>query len=427
MSFPNPDDQELDPTAPGPALAPPRISGADPAPILLEPNRPRQFYRSSGAADVFRRSPSPDAYRPEEWLASTTPRFGATTDGLSHLPDGRWLRDAVGAAPEAWLGPDHVDRYGDDVGMLVKLLDAGERLPVHVHPSDRFARSHLGSRHGKTEAWIVLGAGGAGGAGGARGAGGAGGAGVWLGFRHDQDADELARWVASQDTAALLGALNHLEVTPGDAIVVPAGTPHAIGPGVFCVELQEPTDLSLNLEWDGFAVPDGTEGQLGIGPDEVLACVARAALSAADVDRLRTTVRPGVTASPTVDLLGPDAAPYFRASRLRPQPEVAVDASFAVLVVTRGAGRIDTESGARIDLRRGDVILMPWAAGPSRIGGDVEIVRCQPPRPAARSGRGAGSDDRPNDGARTDPGDRPNHRAGTGAGDPFDPEEPRHA
>ena len=38
-------------------------------------------------------------------------------------------------------------------------------------------------------------------------------------------------------------------------MVVPAGLPHAIDPGVFPVELQEPTDFSVLLEWEGFA-PD---------------------------------------------------------------------------------------------------------------------------------------------------------------------------
>ena len=32
---------------------------------------------------------------------------------------------------------------------------------MHVHPDRSFAVSHLGSRHGKTEAWVVLGTSGA--------------------------------------------------------------------------------------------------------------------------------------------------------------------------------------------------------------------------------------------------------------------------
>jgi hypothetical protein len=41
--------------------------------------------------------------------------------------------------------------------VLVKLLDAGERLPVHAHPDRAFALRHLDCRNGKTEAWVVVG------------------------------------------------------------------------------------------------------------------------------------------------------------------------------------------------------------------------------------------------------------------------------
>ena len=74
------------------------------------------------------------------------------------LPDGRLLRDAVAEHAGSWLGAAHVARFGADPALLVKLLDAGQRLPVHCHPSDEFAAAHFGSRYGKTEAWIVVGA-----------------------------------------------------------------------------------------------------------------------------------------------------------------------------------------------------------------------------------------------------------------------------
>src|SRR3712207_7675257 len=45
---------------------------------------------------------------------------------------------------------------------------------------------------------------------------------------------------------------------PGDAIFVPAGTPHAIGDGVLIVELQEPSDMSVLLEWEGFRSEEHT-------------------------------------------------------------------------------------------------------------------------------------------------------------------------
>ena len=78
--------------------------------------------------------------RPEEWLGSTTTRFGEERSGLSELPDGRLLRDAVTADPLGWLGQTHLDAFGESTELLVKLLDLDQRLPVHFHPDKAFAR-----------------------------------------------------------------------------------------------------------------------------------------------------------------------------------------------------------------------------------------------------------------------------------------------
>ena len=86
-----------------------------------------------------------------------------------------------------------------------------------------------------------------------------------------------ARWVDAQDHDALLGALNPVAVSAGDAVFVPAGVPHAIGDGILIAELQEPTDLSILLEWDGFGIADEQAATLGLGWDVALASVERSA------------------------------------------------------------------------------------------------------------------------------------------------------
>jgi hypothetical protein len=45
-----------------------------------------------------------------------------------------------------------MERFGADTRLLVKLLAAGQRLPVHAHPHVSFAAEHLGRAHGKAEA-----------------------------------------------------------------------------------------------------------------------------------------------------------------------------------------------------------------------------------------------------------------------------------
>src|SRR5437763_359315 len=83
-------------------------------------------------------------------------------------------------------------------------------------------------------------------------------------------AGEALQGLSTLPSGELVDAVHTREVRPGDGILVPAGTAHFIGEGVLLTELQEPTDLSILLEWDGFAVDGDAEGHLGLGFDVAL-------------------------------------------------------------------------------------------------------------------------------------------------------------
>ena len=292
-------------------------------PIRLPANQPPQFYRGGAAIAALRGAGAGAEFGPEDWVASTTTLYGQPRNGLTALPDGRLLRDVVTADPETWLGTKHVARFADSTALLVKLLDAGQRLPVHFHPSDAFARRHFDSHFGKTEAWIVIGTSGD-------------DPRVYPGFRETVPPATVGEWVREQDSAAMVGALNSVAVSPGDTVYIPAGLPHAIGAGVFVVELQQPTDFSLTIEWRDFlAAPE--KGHLGIGFDTALGALDTGARDPETIIKRTAGARES-----TVDLLVPGAAGFFRADRLRPAPTLALDPSFAVLVVLDGAGALRT-------------------------------------------------------------------------------------
>ncbi len=305
----------------------------------LPANQPETFYRGAGRIAAFRTGPAlPD--RPEDWVGSVTSRFELAPAGLSTLSDGRVLAEAIAADPRWWLGPDRTD-----TGVLVKLLDAGQRLPLHVHPDRRFATTHLASPYGKTEAWVIVSA--------------RPDAFVHLGFARDVAGDELAGWVAGQQTEEMLAATNRIPVAAGDAILCPAGLPHAIGDGILLVEVQEPTDFSVLLEYESFGLPDG---HLGLGYDLALQCVDRAAWSPARLDGLR---------GHGSRLLPETADEFFTAHRLHGDDHLA--AGFGVLVVVSGEGRLTGEQDD-LPLRRGDTLLIPYAAGPLRLDGALEAI-----------------------------------------------------
>ena len=339
------------------------------SPIVLPPNQFHRFYRGGARIDALRGVPAGDDGRPEDWVGSTATAFGHPTEGLSRLEDGRVLRDLVAADPDAFLGPQHARRWGSDPALLVKLLDAGERLPVHYHPGRRFALERLGLPFGKTEAWIILEA--------------QPGSAVHIGLKEPVDGRTVRGWIERQDPEEMLAALHRVPVAAGDALLVPAGTLHAIGEGILLLELQEPTDLSVLLEFERFHMSGGAE-HLGLGWEAALEALSREPTGPGDLAARRNGDRP-----PAVEPLLPDAAaPYFRAERVRPHAGPAeLEPSFAVLVVQDGEGTLRTQHGDELALRRGVTALVPYAAGRTTVEGTVDAIRCLPPAPDAEEGR----------------------------------------
>lgn len=344
---------------------------------LLPVNQFDHFYRGGDRIGALRHGPG-GPQRPEEWIGSTTARFGLAPQGFSRLPDGRLLIEAIEADPEAWLGPDHVARYGASTEVLVKLLDLDQRLPVHLHPNRAFSRTHLGLAHGKTEAWYVIDA--------------PAGAQVGVGFKEPMTLDQVSAWVADRDSDALLSALRTRTVGPGDAMLVPAGLPHTVAAGVFVLELQEPTDLSILLEWQGFAVDGAKDGHLDLGFETALQAVDLAAVSDDDLDRLVLT-REAIDGAGLASAFPAQADPYFRAHRFDAATgPVGIDAGFAIVVVLAGQGVLASPSGS-LQVARGDVVLVPYVLGEYALHGDGHTGRpslsgvvCRPPAPDAMTG-----------------------------------------
>ncbi len=116
--------------------------------------------------------------------------------------------------------------------LLVKLLDANRWLSVQVHPDDEYALAHEQDL-GKTEMWVVLHA--------------EPGAELILGLRRGVDP---ARFQQALAEGQIESCLHRLQVHQGDVIFVPAGTVHALGPGLIVAEIQQASDTTYRLyDW----------------------------------------------------------------------------------------------------------------------------------------------------------------------------------
>jgi mannose-6-phosphate isomerase len=326
-------------------------------PIALPANQPPgRFYAGGDRIAAFRGTGRADPATPEDWIGSVTAVRGESPAGLTTLPGTAvLLRAAVERDPVGWLGPDHAARWGADPRLLVKLLDAGQRLPVHAHPDDAFAAARLGAAHGKAEAWYVLGAGT-----------------VHLGLREDVDRGGLDGLLRAQDRAALLALLNVVELGPRSSVLVPPGTLHAIGEGMLIAEVQQPEDLSILLEWAGFDIDGAAQGHLGLGFDLALQAVDVRALPP---ERLAGLVRRDIAPGRA---LVPEADRWFRLDRVTGGGELP--SGFAVIIGEEGELALDTDA-ATTRVARGTTLVSPAAAGRLRFRGEGSALVARPPAP----------------------------------------------
>ena len=224
--------------------------------LFLEPNRVWRTYRGGKKLDLMEGKEEPkDSHFPEDWIGSTTHavnkgREHLTEEGLSKVK----VKDAIltlkelcEKEPNALLGPHHFERYGTDTQFLLKYLDSAIRLHIQCHPTIPFAQKHLNSNSGKTEAYVILsirdyvkdpy---------------------IYMGFQHPPEKADFKRMIEEQDSEAILACFEKIPIKPGDVFMVPGGMPHAIGEGVFMIEIMEPTDFAVRIEFErgGYKLPE---------------------------------------------------------------------------------------------------------------------------------------------------------------------------
>jgi mannose-6-phosphate isomerase len=296
------------------------------------------------------------------------------------LPDGAAvvLKDLIEAHPQLMLGEKHVSRLGADLGVLCKLLDSAMRLPVQCHPDAAFARQHLGSNFGKTEASLILAT---------RSIDGVSPY-MLLGFREGVTEAEFRRVVQAQDIPAQIASLNRVQVQPGEVYLVSAGTPHALGPGVFMIEIQEPTDLVVNTEYV-FCGLQRTEAQcyLGLGFDLGMRCFNHQAMGEEYVSRHRLSPRTlrDSRAGLEESLIGPEHTPCFGMDRVTVRDRVTDRdrGSCYIGIVIEGQGRL-AGPGCDLPLQAGTTFFVPAAsehtAYEAAAGQTLRLVKCLPPR-----------------------------------------------
>jgi mannose-6-phosphate isomerase len=278
-------------------------------------------------------------------------------EGSSAVRGGGTLHALLAGHSEALLGQGVATAPGGRFPLLLKFIDAQQALSVQVHPDD--AEAEPKGDAGKTEAWVVLEAG--------------DDARICRGFRPGVTAERFAAAVhaaAAKDSAAepVADLLHDFRPTVGDCIFVPAGTVHAIGPGVVLFEVQQSSDITYRIyDWgrdrpmhivDGLAVSRITDGSL----DEHVEPVRR---SDGGLQLLQT--------------------PWFGLRRyaLQEPQSLATAGRFAVVTVVSGEGRLGWQGSSPqedLPLVAGDCAVVPACVSDFSIqpAGRIDVLVTDP-------------------------------------------------
>ena len=305
-------------------------------PMKLSPVYKDMIWGGSGLREYLHK-PIPSEHTGESWEVSAHP------SGQSRIAggpcQGMTLGEAVSSLGADLVGTEVWKRYGDKFPLLIKFIDAHDKLSVQVHPNDEQAiRLEGAGESGKTEMWYVLHA--------------QPGAKLVYGFKREIAEDELEDSIASGTIESLL---NWVDVKAGDTFFIPAGTLHAIGAGILIAEIQQSSDTTYRVYDYNRLGLDGKPRQLHV--EKALQVVNRAS----SMGEERSDIDAGV------------CCPFFETKRVRFDGEEAMAVSrerFEILICLEGSGMANN-----VEFSNGDVILLPAAMGTCLIKGKGMLLK----------------------------------------------------
>ena len=159
--------------------------------------------------------------------------LSAVKDNESVIANGFLADNTLDEALEIYmgelLGEKNYRHFGNDFPLLIKIIDANDRLSIQVHPDNTLARQR-GMENGKTEMWYIMEA--------------EEGSELIDGFSQQVNRDEYQQFLKLGKLEELL----HVEHPQnGDVFFIPAGRVHALGKGLLLAEIQQSSDTTYRI------------------------------------------------------------------------------------------------------------------------------------------------------------------------------------
>lgn len=197
---------------------------------ILYPLRFEPFfqYRIWGGNQLrnFLKKPIPSEHIGESWEISDLK--GHSSIVANGPLAGRCLKELTAFYQDDLLGVNNYKRFGGQFPLLVKFIDAHQKLSIQVHPDDQLAKQRH-SCFGKTEMWYIMQA--------------RESAELTIGFKKEIAKEDYQKLSSAEKEAIL----NKIKVKKGQVYHLPAGRIHAIGAGVLLAEIQQSSDITYRI------------------------------------------------------------------------------------------------------------------------------------------------------------------------------------
>lgn len=333
-------------------------------PIFFERNRVGRVYTGGKLFAGFFGDEPVDNFLPEEWIASAVKAVNRVMitekDGVSKLEGSEtYFDDVLAKNPVEMLGSSGKMR------ILVKVLDSAVRLPAQAHPDKAYSRKHFHSEYGKTESWIILDT--------------REDAKLFFGFQEGVDRESFSKAIddSKTDKDAMERLMRYRVPEKKEVFLVPAKTVHAIGAGCLILEIQEPTDFTIQPEhWCGDYELNDMEMYQGVSKEDAIECFDFApAPDTKMIPKLLLTENGALYEN----LIGEQDTDCFVINRIRlsgGEHVMKLSDTYGVYIVTEGEGAV-TGAGYERRVKKGDYFFMPCKLmGQYKLTGNMECVEC---------------------------------------------------
>lgn len=250
---------------------------------------------------------------------------------------------------EIFYGNNFSLKGHDRFPLLIKILDANDKLSVQVHPDDDYARKNIGQYElGKNECWYILDA----------------EEGSEIVYGHNaKNKDEFADLIKKQEYDRLL---RRVGVQKGDFFNVPSGTIHAIGSGIVILETQQSSDTTFRV-YDYDRIDDnGKKRDLHIEESIEVANVPH-------IDNKEDISLVEFDGGMITELL---SSQYFDVKKI--EVDIGIDyemeKNFLLMTVIEGSGSIEVNN-CIYEINKGDSFIIPY--GKKRVSFKGSLVLIQ--------------------------------------------------